>query len=336
MRKKRKICLLAIVFCIAFCSACGFDSKCSREFFAMDTVMSITAYGDGCEKAVNMAEREINRLDRLLSIEKSSSEVLLLNKEKQLELSNDTLKLVSRAREASIITEGAFDITTEPLTRAWGFYSELDNRVPSKQEIQDALRSVGFQHINISGNTVALDESTSIDLGGIAKGYASAKAADILKKNGVTSALISLGGNVRTVGKKPDGSFWTVGIADPDDSSKQIGMVSVSDSAVVTSGGYQRFFEEKGHIYHHIINPKTGYPADSGLKSVTVISSDDTLADALSTALFVMGLDKSSELYSKNPELFSAVLVTEDNNIYITENLKNSFSSERNFEVIFD
>lgn len=296
--------------------------------------MSITAYGSKSETAVKAAENEINRLDALLSVQNKSSEIYTLNRDKSHNLGADALALVSRAQEINALTDGAFDITTEPLTRLWGFYSGLENRVPSQEKLKITLEYVGAEHIKIDKDFVTLDKNTSIDLGGIAKGYASQKAAQTLEENGVDSALISLGGNVRAVGSKPDGTDWNVAITDPDDNSKQVGTLAVSGKAVVTSGGYQRYFEENGQIYHHIIDTETGYPAKSGLKSVTVVSEDDTLADALSTALFVMGLEKSGRLYSENSALFGAVFVTDKNEVYITENLKNSFSSEHGFEVI--
>lgn len=334
MKFLHKSCALLLTAAVLCFSACNFDSRYDSEFFAMDTVMSITAYGSKSESAVKAAENEINRLDALLSVQSKSSEIYTLNRDKSQNLSADALALVSRAQEINALTDGAFDITTEPLTRLWGFYSGLENRVPSQEEIESALEYVGAEHIKIDKDSVTLDKNTSIDLGGIAKGYASQKAAQMLEENGVDSALISLGGNVRAVGSKPDGTDWNVAITDPDDNSKQVGTLAVSGKAVVTSGGYQRYFEENGQIYHHIIDTETGYPAKSGLKSVTVVSEDDTLADALSTALFVMGLEKSGRLYSEKSTLFGAVFVTDKNEVYITENLKNSFSSEHGFEVI--
>lgn len=296
--------------------------------------MTITAYGSKSESAVKAAESEINRLDGLLSVQNKNSEIYKLNHEKSINASFDTLAVLKKAKDIYTLTNGAFDITTEPLMRLWGFYTGLENRVPTKNEIDNALKNVGAEHIKIDNENIILDEGTSLDLGGIAKGYASSRAAQILKENGISSAIISLGGNVRTLGPKPDGSDWRVAIADPDDNSKEIGTLAVSNKAVITSGGYQRFFESRGQIYHHIIDTKTGYPAKSGLKSVTVVSEDDTVADALSTGLFVMGLEKSKKLYSKNNTLFGGVFVTDENEVYITDNLKDSFSSQQNFEVI--
>ena len=315
-------------------SGCSLESKYDCEFFAMDTVMTINAYGSNSEIAVKSAQNEISRLDKLLSVQNENSEIFKLNQSKEMTVSEDTLTLITCSKELYTLTDGSFDITCEPLTREWGFYSGLENKVPSQKAIENALEGVGAEHINIENRTVTLDENTSLDLGGIAKGYASQKAAEILKEYGVTSALMSLGGNVRAVGSKPDGDFWSVAVTDPDNNSKSIGTLKISDKAVVTSGGYQRYFEENGQTYHHIIDTKTGYPADSGLKSVTVVSEDDTLADALSTSLFVMGLEKSGEFYRENSSLFGAVFITDSNEIYVTDNLKDSFMSEQGFEVI--
>ena len=319
---------------VVLSSGCSLESKYDCEFFAMDTVMTINAYGSKSETAVKAAQNEINRLDRLLSVQNENSEIFKLNQSKKITVSEDTLTLITRSKELYTLTDGAFDISCEPLTREWGFYLGLENKVPSQKAIETALEGVGAEHIKFKNSTVTLDKNSSLDLGGIAKGYASHKAAEILKEYGVTSALMSLGGNVRAVGSKPDGDFWSVAITDPDDNSKSIGTLKISDKAVVTSGGYQRYFEENGQTYHHIIDTKTGYPADSGLKSVTVVSSDDTLADALSTSLFVMGLEKSSEFYRENSNLFGAVFITDKGEIYVTDNLKDSFMSEQGFEVI--
>lgn len=319
---------------VIFSSGCSLESKYDCEFFAMDTVMTINAYGSNSEIAVKAVQNEINRLDKLLSVQKENSEIFKLNQSKKMTVSEDTLTLITRSKEIYTLTDGAFDISCEPLTREWGFYSGFENKVPSQKAIETALEGVGAEHIKIKDSTVTLDDNTSLDLGGIAKGYASHKAAEILKDNGVTSALMSLGGNVRAIGSKPDGESWSVAVTDPDDNSKSIGTLKISDKAVVTSGGYQRYFEENGQTYHHIIDTKTGYPADSGLKSATIVSDDDALADALSTALFVMGLEKSEEFYSENSSLFGAVFITDKGEIYVTDNLKDSFMSEQGFEVI--
>jgi FAD:protein FMN transferase len=174
-------------------------------------------------------------------------------------------------------------------------------------------------------------EGMEIDFGGIAKGYTSACLMDIFRKCGVTSAMVNLGGNVQTLGTKPDGSPWRVAVKDPDDPEKYLGIVNVSDKAVVTSGGYERYFEENGKIYHHILDPATGYPADSGLLSVTIVAEDGTLADGLSTACFVMGLDQAESYWRSRRERgeeFDMILMTEDRKVYVTAGIAENFTSE--------
>ena len=165
----------------------------------------------------------------------------------------------------------------------------------------------------------------AVDLGGIAKGYASDKLAELLKKKGVKSAWLSLGGNVCAIGTKPDGSPWRSAVQNPADENDYVGVVEISDACAVTSGGYQRYFEENGKKYHHIIDPATGKPAESGLTSVTIICKDGTKADALSTALYVMGLDDALA-YWKTQDDFEVILVTEEGEVVATEGLKDSFT----------
>lgn len=333
MNRLKKICLLILTITLLL-SSCGFNSKLSSEFFAMDTVMTITAYGGNSDEVVSSAIAEINKIDKLLSIQNKSSEIFKLNRDKELTPSKATLEIIRDAIKVSKLTNGAFDPTSQPLSEAWGFYSGLKNKVPSNAQIKTALNRVDFNNISIKSNRIVLKNNASIDLGAIAKGYASAKAGGILKANGVQSALISLGGNVRAIGAKPDNSPWNIAIADPDNPENNIASVSVTDKAVITSGGYQRNFKSNGKLYHHIMDTTTGYPAQSGLKSVTIISEDDTLADALSTALYVMGLDKAEKLYRTHKCQFDAVFITDSNEIYITDNIQDCFFSEHSFEVI--
>ncbi|MDD6847971.1 MAG: FAD:protein FMN transferase [Oscillospiraceae bacterium] len=334
MKILQKFGILTVLAVMINLSACNMDSNYSSEFFCMDTPMSITAYGSNSENAVNEAKDKIIELDGLLAVDKKSSEVHILNRDKSLKGSKDIINLVKRSKEISEQTKGAFDITTSPLTELWGFRTYLQKKVPTENEINNALKSVSSNNIQINKDKITLENNASVDFGGIAKGYASGKVKEIFEKNNIQSGLISLGGNVRAIGKKPDGSNWTVGIADPDNTTEQIGVLSVNDTAVITSGGYQRNFTEKGKTYHHIIDPKSGYPADSGLKSVTVVSKDDTLADALSTALFVMGLEKAVDFFKGSGLDFGAVFITDNDEIFITDNLNNSFTAEKSFEVI--
>lgn len=319
---------LAVMLCLA---VCGCAKEYKKDIFAMDTVMDLTVYGEN-EDALLSAEEEIKRIDTLLNRGNKDSEIYKINSEKSAQLSDETAELIKTAVGISEMTNGAFDITTAPLSDLWGFYGGRF-RVPSDGEIASAIEDVGYNKIQLDGSHITLPENTSIDLGGIGKGYASDRVAEILKENEVKSAIISLGGNVYALGNKPDGKPWTVGITDPSDKSQLLGSVSVSGKAVVTSGGYQRFFEQDGVTYHHIIDPKTGKCSDSGLSSVTVIADSGTLSDGLSTALFVMGLDESARLWRENGG-FEAVFADTNGMVYATEGIAGSFHCDREYEII--
>lgn len=212
-----------------------------------------------------------------------------------------------------------------PIVRAWGFTTG-DYQVPDESTIQSLLPMVDYTKVEFDESTgnVTIPSGMTIDLGSIAKGYAGQQSAQYLRDHSVTSALLNLGGNVQTVGSKPDGSLWKVGIKDPNGDTPMM-VLSVTDQAVVTSGGYERYFEQDGHTYWHIMDPATGHPADSGLCSVTIVGDDGGVCDGLSTSLFVMGLEKAADFWSKSDD-FEAVFVTDSGEVYITEGLKDKFA----------
>ena len=173
----------------------------------------------------------------------------------------------------------------------------------------------------------------AIDFGGIAKGYTSSRLMEIFREYNVSSAMVSLGGNVQVLGTKTDGSDWRVAVQNPDGTDDYLGILAIKDKAVITSGGYERYFEEDGKTYHHIMDNETGKPADSDLISVTIISKDGMLADGLSTALFVMGKEDALNYWREHREEFDAILVTKDGEITVTQGIADSFSSERNYDI---
>lgn len=286
----------------------------------MDTVMTLTAYGPQAKKALNDAADEIERLDALWSISSSDGDIARLNTDKQATLSDDTIALLKRAQKISASTGGLFACTIEPVMEAWGF-TNGNYTVPDDATLQSLLAHVDDTQIAIDGNTVTIPADVKVDLGGIAKGFTSDRVMELFSADGVTSGIISLGGNVQTLGTKPDGSLWRVGIQDPDDSSGIIATIEVADKAVITSGGYQRYFEQDGTTYHHIIDPRTGMPADSGLTSVTIVSDDGTLADGLSTSLFIMGKEAALDYWRAHRDNFDVILVASDGSITISEGL---------------
>lgn len=299
-----------------FLSGCAQTEPHRSELFAMDTLMELTVWG--AETALDSAKTELRRLEALLSVTDERSEIFRLNRDGAAALSEDTAALLRDAVSLSDLTGGAFDPTVYPLVSAWGFTGETQS-VPTDAALEDALSLVGTEHLHFSGNTLTLDAGTMLDLGGIAKGFAAERCAELLRESGVTAALLSLGGNVQTVGEKPDGSAWVIGIADPNAPSNAIAWLEFyGEKALVTSGGYQRYFEHDGVRYHHILDPKTGFPAENGLVSVTVIADSGTRADAYSTALFVMGLEQACEFWRMLSD-FEAVFLTEDGAVYATE-----------------
>lgn len=308
----------------------------SKEFFAMDTYMEVDAYGDNGEKAVAKAEKEVNKLDSILSTGRSTSEISKLNKNKKQVVSADTMSLIKESIKISKETNSAFNPTIYPLMELWGFTTK-NYYVPKDNEIKPLLNHMDIDNIKIDErkNEVSFkDSNMKIDLGAIAKGYTSSKIIDIFKENNIKSGMVTLGGNVQVLGKKPDGSLWKVGIQNPIGEDEYLGVLQTSDKAVITSGGYERNFTKNGKTYHHILDPSNGYPANNGLTSVTIISSDGTLADALSTSLFVMGKDKAIDFYKKSNYNFDFILYTSDNKLIISDGIEDIFSSDLDIKVV--
>lgn len=308
----------------------------SKEFFAMDTYMEVDAYGDNGEKAVAKAEKEVNKLDSILSTGKSTSEISKLNKNKKQVVSADTMSLIKESVKISKETNSAFNPTIYPLMELWGFTTK-NYYVPKDNEIKPLLNHMDIDNIKIDErkNEVSFkDSNMKIDLGAIAKGYTSSKIIDIFKENNIKSGMVTLGGNVQVLGKKPDGSLWKVGIQNPIGEDEYLGVLQTSDKAVITSGGYERNFTMNGKTYHHILDPSNGYPANNGLTSVTIISSDGTLADALSTSLFVMGKDKAIDFYKKSNYNFDFIIYTSDNKLIISDGIEDIFSSDLDIKVV--
>lgn len=306
------------------------DQVATKELFAMDTYMTLTAYGDKGEEAVDQAAEEIKRLDKALSTGDANSQVSKLNANGGGSLTEDTQYLLKKSMELYDSTGGLFDIAIYPVMEAWGFPTQ-DYKVPDKNELEDLLSLADVSKIQYNEEEAAVkfeQEGMKIDFGGIAKGYTSSRIMKIYEDLGVTSGLVNLGGNVQALGSKTDGSKWKVGIQDPEGKEDYIGTLSIKDQAVITSGGYERYFEEAGKTYHHIIDPRTGYPAESGLLSVTIVSSDGTLADGLSTSLFIMGKDEAIDYWRDHSEEFDGILETEDGSLYVTEGIAEDFEAK--------
>lgn len=339
------------VTCIFFSSIllCGCNKKTNininkeenipvvRDVFAMDTYMNLKAYGSEAEQAVKESEKRIYELENELSATLEESDIWKLDNSdgKKVELYDDTITLIEKAKEIGDKTDGALDITVYPVLKEWGFTTG-EYKIPEKNKIDELLKKVDYHNISIEGKSVSLPQKVQIDLGALAKGYTGDEIMKIMKDHGITSAIVSLGGNVQSLGSKIDGSSWKVAVRDPFYDDKDMCIVDIIDKAVVTSGNYERFFYgDDGNKYWHIIDPHDGYPADNGLVSVTVIGDNGLECDALSTALFVLGYEGTLDFLRSNPQ-YDVILVTDDKKIYYTDGVEKNFQniSEMPAEVI--
>ena len=322
----KKCLLLLSALTLLFLSGCTSQtvSESQKDFFAMDTIMDFTIYGQ--KDLLDQTESMIRSLEAEMSVTDPDSEIAVINENGYGKVTGDTSDLISAALSLCKRTDGALDISVYPIVRAWGFTTG-NYQVPDDASIQALLPLVDYTQIDYQQDSgdIHLPDGMEIDLGSVAKGYAGQKAADFLKENGVTSGLLSLGGNIQAIGSKPDGSPWKIGIQDPFQNESPMMVLSVTDKSVVTSGGYERYFQQDGKTYWHIMDPSTGYPAENGLVSVTIVGTDGMLCDGLSTSLFVMGLEKAADFWGSSDD-FDAVFVTEDQTVYITEGLADSFA----------
>ena len=323
MKKHFISAMLSALLFLTGCSAESSPEPVQGTFFAMDTVMDFTIYGES--GLIDQSESLITSLESLVSVTDADSELYAINQTGSGMLTEEASSLMEQALEICRRTDGALDLSIYPIVRAWGFTTG-SYQVPDEAEIQALLPLVDYRKIQYDAatGTVTLPEGMEIDLGSVAKGYAGQLAAQMLREHGVQSALLNLGGNVQTVGTKPDGSPWQIGIKDPQGEDAMM-VLSVEDQAVVTSGGYERYFEQDGQTYWHIMDPSTGHPADSGLISVTIVGDEGVVCDGLSTALFVMGLEKAADLWAQSGD-FEAVFVTASGEVYITEGLQDRFA----------
>ena len=317
-----------IVLCLPLL-LCGCAQKSAeREFFAMDTVMQLRAYGPAAEDALAQAEAEIYRLEGVLSCRDKQAALARLNETGGGTAGEETAALLQTALTLCEQTGGAYDPALGALSEAWGF-STGAYRVPEPDALSEAMQSSGAGLVQLDGISVTLTNGAQLDLGGIAKGYAADLLRAQLEKEGVTSATLDLGGDVFVMGRKTDGSDWRIAVKDPADTESYLGVVSAADKFIVTSGVYERYFEENGVRYHHILDPKTGCPAESGLVSVTVLCENGAWADALSTACFVLGPDGALALRDDLADQgtdFELILVTDDGRVLYTDGLADAFT----------
>ena len=292
-----------------FISICGCSrvtpssTKYIAQGYALNTYVKVTLYGSGSDeiagRAVDMCseyERIFSRTDEDSMLYRLNNAGSLTRKEAADDKGFDELTaLVRSGIEYGKLTDGALDITIEPVSSLWKFGTD-EAALPDAGQIADALTKVDYSKVEVTDDFIELN-GCRLDLGATAKGYIAGKICDYLKKEGVTGAIVDLGGNISCIGTKADGTGFTVGIKKPFDEEGRMSLaLDLSDMNIVTSGVYERYFYDNDILYHHILNPATGYPCENGLLSVTVISADAAQCDALSTGCFVLGMDKAKEL----------------------------------------
>jgi thiamine biosynthesis lipoprotein len=333
--------MLLISITLLGCSAKNEDSSFKSDY-KMGTIVQLKVYGAGVESTVEEAFTLIDELEQKMSLNIKGSEINQVNNsagKKGVEVSIDTYRVIDRALNYAKLSQGYFDPTIGPVVKLWGIGSE-EQQIPSKDELADKLKLVNYKQVKLNPEIKSISLATAgmiLDVGGIAKGYAADKVIELLKGQGVKSAYISLGGNVSVLGAKPDGSDWKVGIQDPKAKTRGevIGIVNVKDKTVVTSGNYERYFIEDGVRYHHILNPQTGYPARNGVISATIVAKSSFDADALSTAVYILGVEQGLQLVNTLDGV-EAILITEDDQIYVTDKLKDKFkiTKENKYSLI--
>lgn len=323
--------LLSLIVCCGMlaCASCRAASfaECTRTGFALDTVVRITLYdavdGTDGEAVLDRCFDEIERLERLFSVTVSDSDIARINAfgGAPVTVADETAELLRLCLHYAALSGGAFDVTLRPVTALWDF-SAMEPSLPEAEVLEAAVKTVDYRHLTVDGTTVTLTEG-GLDLGGIAKGYIADKVRALLLEQGVTTALIDLGGNIVTVGRKADGEDWRIGVKDPLNVEELYTVVQGTDVSVVTSGVYERGFTLDGVRYHHLLSPQTGMPVQNGLASVTILCQSSVQADALSTACFVLGETEAVELL-KTLDDVEALFLRDDGSYYATAGLSHT------------
>lgn len=327
-KKLNKKSLIAIILCaVIVFGIVSYDfisgrSSCEKTSVAMGTVVTVNLFGFGAKNDLDKIETEINGLENsVLSWRKEGSDVYRINKGSgtQVSVSPDTVKIIGQCIDISDDCGGVFDITIGNVTKLWDFGGD-NQRLPSDDEIKTALGSVGYKNVSISGNAVQIKKGQSLDLGAVGKGFVCDKIKELLDKGRTKSAVVSVGGSLLIYGNRT----FSVGIINPDNDKQSMGTLKLKDTCVSTSGNYEKYFEQNGKRYHHILNATTGYPATSEFKSVTVVCESGLISDALSTVCYIAGYRKSVEILKKFDA--EAVFIFNNNAVRVTDGLSGKFT----------
>jgi len=323
-----RLALLVFLLCVCMCFvSCARTGYVSQTYFMMDTVIEIKLLSDSetAQPIFSDCGEMMRRVEQALSRTDPESTVARFNAAGEVLLDKDTAAVLKAALDVFVTTEGAFDPSVERLIALWSSCAAAD-RLPTEQEMSEALLCVDASRLTLSGQTLSCaDLPTTVDLGGIGKGYAIDQVIAYLKTTPVSGGVVSFGGNIAVFGAKPSGEPYRIGLKDPSNTSGVLGYLEMESGVISVSGDYERYVTIQGQRYHHILDPQTGYPADNGLRSVAVICENGALADALSTALFVMGREKAMEFYRAGHYEFEAIFVT-DGEVMLTDGLASSHS----------
>lgn len=340
-RKKKLLCISLgfILMCITLSSCAKSQKVYKKESFMLGTIISLKYYGKNGDKAIDESIGKIRNIENKMSVNIASSEICKVNNnsgKEDIVIGKENLYVIEKALEYSKLTGGAFDISIEPVVKLWGIGTEKA-RVPKKEEIEDKLKLVNFKDILIKNNKLFLNrKGMALDLGGIAKGYAADELKKVVQKYNLERAFINLGGNLYIYGGKENGEPLNIGIQDPcAKQGEYFSVLKVKNKSVVTSGNYERYFIKNGKRYHHILDPKTGYPAEKGLISTTIISDKSIDGDALSTSTYILGLEKGRKLIESLKGV-EAIFVTKDKKVYTTRGLNKENFNISNKEYTYE
>lgn len=347
---KKNICIIIVLILVILNLSSCTNSKnqyYEKSNIVMDTVVTLSAYGINSKEAVEESFNRLNEINEMASTNINTSDIYKINNSSgtgYVKVHPEILKMIEASIEYSKLSDGAFDITIGPIIKLWGIGTD-NEKIPTEEEIKAKLQLVGYDKIRINENdsSVRLEkQGMSIDLGGIAKGFAVDEVLKIYKKYNIENGLINLGSSsIYALGKNKDNNYWSVGIKHPrsEDSNEYMGVIKLSNESLSTSGDYERYFIKDNKRYHHIIDPKTGYPVDNGVMSDTIVINDDTqnsgmLADILTTTVFTLGPEKGLKLINNLPGV-SCEITTADYKVYTSEGFKERVTDlSKDFEFV--
>lgn len=350
INKRPSLALITLILVAIIFSACSrtsqtnelklLDKPISKQTLLLGTVISIKLYNEVDDDIFNKVFKRIGEIESKMTINGDNSEVIEINRnagKNFVKVSDDTFYVIEKGKYFSHLSNGRFDISIGPLVKLWNIGTE-NAKVPTQEEINNKINLVNYNNVILDENnkSVKLDKKDMIiDLGGIAKGYAADEAVRILKENNIHRGIINLGGNIYAYGSKDEGTPWKIGIQNPySPRGDYVGIIQVVDKTIVTSGVYERFFEEKGEKYHHILDPETGYPVENTLVGISIIADSSIDADSLSTSVFAMGLEEGRKLV-ENLDNVDAIFVTKDYKVYTSSGIKDDFNiTNKEFQLV--